>query len=401
MISKHDIETAYDLIHEHLTQTPVVDSRMLSRLCECEAFFKLESLQDTGSFKERGALNKMIHLTPAQREIGVITASAGNHAQGVARHAQRLGIRAKIVMPSGAPLMKVVQTRDYGVEVVLHGATFDDAYEHARRLEAEEGLVFIHPFDDAHVITGQGTIGLELINHPIGKTAEVVVCPIGGGGLIGGVALYLKESNPDIKIIGVESAAFPSMHQALQHGGPVKLPPGASLADGISVRQVGQLTYELAKKYVDEVVTVEEDEIAGAVLMLLELEKIMVEGSGAVPLAAMMKYKHLFAGRRTIAIVSGGNIDINILNRIITRGLSAAGRIAELKVRVRDAPGTLLTILDIVRRMQSNVMDIAHHRADAHTPFGYVDVALTLETKGHTHITEVRQALQAEGFSLS
>lgn len=401
IVSKQDIEAAYTLIHGHIIQTPVIASQTLGRLCGCEALFKLENLQHTGAFKERGALNKLLHLTDAERATGVITASAGNHAQGVARHAQRLGVRAKVVMPMGTPLIKVFSTQDYGVEVILHGQTFDDAYEYARQLEAQEGLVFIHPFADPLVIAGQGTIGLELLSDPVGRAAEVVVCPIGGGGLIGGVAAYLKETNPAITVIGVEAAACPSMQQALQHGGPLKLAHAASLADGIAVKQVGVINYELAQKYVDEVVTVDEDEIAGAVLLLLEVEKIVVEGAGATPLAAMLKYKDLFAGRRTVAIISGGNIDVNILHRIITRGLHIAGRITELRVRLHDVPGALMIVLDIVRRLQTNILEINHHRFDSQSPFGYVDVSLTLETKGHPHIAEIRQALQAEGYWLT
>jgi threonine dehydratase len=400
VISRRDIEQAHSLIRDHITRTPLVYSHTLSKLCGCDTLFKLENLQMTGAFKERGALNKLLHLTAAEQAAGVITASAGNHAQGVAYHAQRLDIKAKVVMPIGTPLIKVVSTQDYRAEVVLYGDTFDDAYEHARQLEAQEGRIFVHPFDDPLVIAGQGTIGLEILADTLGREAEVIVCPIGGGGLIGGIATYMKETNPAVRIVGVEAAACPSMQAALQQGGPVKLPRAASLADGIAVKQVGQVNYELARQYVDEVVTVDEDEIANAVLLLLEIEKIVVEGAGAVPLAAILKYRERFAGQRVLSIVSGGNIDVNILQRIITRGLAVAGRTVEFKVRLRDVPGTLTAVLEVLKRLQTNIMDITHHRFDSLAPFGYVDVSITLETKGHPHIEEVKQALQAEGYLL-
>lgn len=398
MIQKQDIEAAYRCICDHITRTPVVYSHTLSKLCGCHTLFKLENLQMTGAFKERGALNKLLSLTPSERSIGVITASAGNHAQGVAYHAQRLGIRAKIVMPVGTPLIKVVSTQEYGAEVVLHGESFDDAYQYARTLEAEERWIFVHPFDDPRVIAGQGTIGLELLADPLSRDAEVVVCPVGGGGLIGGIATYLKETNPAIRIIGVEAATCPSLQAALKQGRPVTLDRASSLADGIAVKKVGALTFDIARRYVDEVVTVEEDEIANAVLLLLEIEKIVVEGAGATPLAAILKYHHLFEGKKVVSIVSGGNIDVNILHRIITRGLTVAGRTVEFKVRLRDVPGALTAVLEILKKHQTNIMDIVHHRFDSIAPIGYVDVSITLETRNHAHIQEIRQALQESGY---
>jgi threonine dehydratase len=398
MIAKQDIEDAYSIIHAHIVRTPTVYSHTLSKLCGCDTLFKLENLQMTGAFKERGALNKLLHLSAAERARGVITASAGNHAQGVAYHAQRLGIKAKVVMPIGTPLIKVVSTQEYGAEVVLHGETFDDAYEHATGLAGQAGLVFVHPFADPLVIAGQGTIGLEILADELGRNLDAVVCPIGGGGLIGGIATYLKETQPALKVIGVEAAACASMQEALRQDGPVKLARAASLADGIAVKQVGRLNYELVKRYVDEIITVDEDEIANAVLLLLEIEKIVVEGAGATPLAALLKRRDVFAGQRVLSVVSGGNIDVNILQRIITRGLTVAGRTVEFKVRLRDVPGTLTAVLEVLKRLQTNIMDITHHRFDSLAPFGYVDVSITLETKGHNHIREIEQALQAEGY---
>ena len=400
MITKHDIETAYALIRDYVVRTPVVYSHTLSKLCGCETLFKLENLQMTGAFKERGALHKLLNLSATERATGVITASAGNHAQGVAYHAQRLGIKAKVVMPIGTPLIKVVSTQEYGAEVVLHGESFDDAYDFAMQLAGQAGLVFVHPFADPLVIAGQGTIGLEILADDLCQELDAVICPIGGGGLIAGIATYLKETQPAIKIIGVEAAACASMQQALEQGGPIKLARAASLADGIAVKQVGALNYELVKRYVDEVVTVEEDEIANAVLLLLEIEKIVVEGAGAAPLAAILKYPERLAGQRVLSIISGGNIDVNILQRIITRGLAVVGRTVEFKVRLRDVPGTLTAVLEVLKKLQTNIMDITHHRFDSLAPFGYVDVSITLETKGHAHIEEIKAALQAEGYLL-
>lgn len=266
------------------------------------------------------------------------------------------------------------------------------------RIGEAEGQVFVHPFADPLVIAGQGTISLELLANPLGRQIDTLLCPIGGGGLIGGIAAYIKETRPEIAIIGVEAESCPAMEQALRQGGPVRLERAASLADGIAVKQVGQINYELARNYVDEVITVTEDELANAILLLLEIEKIVVEGAGAAPLAAILKKPDRFAGRQTLSIVSGGNIDVNILHRIITRGLTVAGRSVELNVRLRDIPGALMASLAIIKRMQANILNVSHHRFNSPAPFGYVDVSLTLETKGHDHIQEIEEALQAEGY---
>ncbi|MCX5905893.1 MAG: threonine ammonia-lyase [Deltaproteobacteria bacterium] len=400
MISKTDIEQAYQATHKYLARTPLVYSQKLSDLCGCRALFKLENFQMTGSFKERGALNKLLRLSPGERQKGVVAASAGNHAQAVAYHCQRLGIKAKIVMPVGSPLVKVVSTQNYGAEVVLHGQTVDDAYELALDFAKKEGWVLVHPFADPLVIAGQGTIGLEILGDELGKDVEAVVCPIGGGGLISGIATYIKETRPEVTIIGVEAAAAPAMKRSLAEGRLIHLEKAASLADGIAVKKPGAINYEIIQRYVDDVVTVEEDEIANAILILLEIEKIVTEGAGAVPLAALLNRKVNLSGRRVVSVISGGNIDVNILDRIITRGLAVEGRVAELTVRLKDLPGSLSALLEIIKPLQANILDIDHHRFDSCTPFGFVDVSLTLETKGHPHIKTIKQAIQEGGYFL-
>ncbi len=396
MITKTDIEIAYQKIRDDIIRTPLVFSQKLSQFCGCRIFLKLENFQMTGSFKDRGALNKLLSLSPEEREKGIVAASAGNHAQAAAYHCQRLGIRAKIVMPRGTPLIKVVSTQNYGAEVILQGEAVDDSYELALELSRKEGLVLIHPFDDPWIISGQGTIGLEVLEQePEGF--DSVFCPIGGGGLISGLAVYIKETNPRIEIIGVEAAAAPSMKKSLEAGRPVRLETASSLADGIAVKQAGRLTLEIVQRYVDAVVTVGEDEIAQAILLLLEMEKVVVEGAGAVPLAAILKRGKELEGKKVLAVISGGNIDVNILDRIITRGLSVEGRIAQFTVRLNDRPGSLLFVLETIKNFQVNILDITHHRYKSAGPFGYVDVSLTLETKGHSQIEEIRRALEKAG----
>jgi threonine dehydratase len=393
-----DIEKAYAAVRSQVFHTPLVYSQKLSQLCGCQTLFKLENLQLTGSFKERGALNKLLSLTLEERSRGVIAASAGNHAQAVAYHCRRLGIPAKIIMPEGTPLIKVVSTQNYSAEVVLHGNTVDDASDLAAEISRNEKVILIHPFRDPAVIAGQGTIGKEILQDDLAKGMEIVVCPIGGGGLISGIALYLKEAMPNVKIIGVQAAACPSMKKSLQEGAPIQLPRASSLADGITIKRVDPLNFSLVQKYVDEVVTVEEDQIANAVLLLLEMEKTVAEGAGAVPLAAILKRKEDFAGKKVVSIISGGNIDVNILGRIITQGLAVAGRVTQFTLRIPDLPGSLLAVLEIVKNLQLNVLDVLHHRLDSPAPFGFVDVSLTLETKGHAHIEEIKRVFQAAGY---
>ena len=330
------IETARLRLREAIVETPCAYSQTLSELTNARCFVKLENLQMTGSFKERGAANLLLQLGAEARRQGVIAASAGNHGLAVAFHAQRLGIPATIVMPEYAPLIKVTSARRYGAEVILHGINFDDAYERARAIAAECGRIFVHPFDDTRVIAGQGTLGLELLEQL--PDVEAVLVPVGGGGLIGGVALAIKAKRPDVRVIGVQSAALPAMSRSLERGERLRVQAAPTIADGIAVRQVGELTLELARRWVDRVVTVDEEELANAVLLLLEIEKTVVEGAGAAPLAALLNRRLDLEGRRVALVLSGGNIDVTMLARIIERGLVKDGRLVRLGVLLRASP---------------------------------------------------------------
>jgi threonine dehydratase len=346
----------------------------------------------TGSFKERGALNKILGLAADARGRGVVTASAGNHAQGVAYHSQRLGLAATIVMPKGTPLIKVSRTRAFGANVVLHGATYDDACAEALRLSREHGLEMIHPFDDAEVMAGQGTIGLELLEQ--NPYLDLVITSIGGGGLAAGVAVALKETNPKIKVVGVDS-----MRQARDAGAVITLPAARTIADGIAVRTVGERTFPIVQRYVDDIVSVDEEEISNAILLLLEGEKTVAEGAGAAPLAALVHGKiPQAAGKRVGLIVSGGNIDVNVVSRIIERGLVKSGRLMRVYVRISDQIGSLAELTARVADAGASVLQIAHNRAFSDGPLGGATVELMLETKGFGHIDEVRAALRAAGY---
>jgi len=357
---------------------------------------KLENLQMTGSFKERGAANFLLQLSAAERRRGVVTASAGNHGLAVAFHSARLGIPATIVMPEYAPLIKVTSARRYGADVVLEGANFDEAYARARALEQERGPVFVHPFDDERVIAGQGTLGLELLDQEPGLDAVLVA--IGGGGLAAGVALALKALRPDVRVIGVQSAALPAMQRALEDGVRVTVPPAPTIADGIAVRRVGELTFELVRKHVDEVVTVTEEELANAILILLEVEKTVVEGAGAVGLAALVNRPLGLDGARVALVLSGGNIDVTVLSRIIERGLVKGGRLVRLRVSLRDRPGELARLAALIAEERANILHIEHDRAFSDAPVGEAEVELTLETWGRDQIDRVLARLAADGY---
>jgi len=391
------IQAARARIGEAIYFSPCQLSSDLSELTGLPLHLKLENLQRTGSFKERGALNKLLTLSHAEREHGVITASAGNHAQGVAFHAAALGIRAQIVMPLATPQIKVAATRGFGADVVLHGSNYDEACEEALRRCVEEGRTFIHPFDDAEIINGQGTIGLELLEQV--PDLEAVVIPIGGGGLISGVACALKETNPRIRVIGVEPEKLPSMLRAREAGAPVTLNAEATIADGIAVRRAGDLTLPLVSRYVDEIVTVDDEEIASAILMLLEHEKTLAEGAGAAALAALLQSKTNLRQRRTVVLVSGGNIDVTLLAKIIERGLVKDGRLLRIRVQLHDRPGALLGLIQILARERANIVEVIHNRAYYGVSLGETVIDVTLETRGASHITAIRHALREAGFS--
>ena len=390
------IEAARIRLGDAIHLSPCQLSHQLSERTGLEIFLKLENLQRTGAFKERGALNKLLTLSEQERRRGVIAASAGNHAQGVAFHASRLGIRAQIVMPQATPLVKVVSTRAFGAEVILHGANYDEACEEALRRCQELDLTFIHPFDDPLVIAGQGTIGLELLEQV--SDLEAVVVPIGGGGLIGGIACALKEKNPRIRVVGVEPEKLPSMLRAREAGTPITIAPQATIADGIAVRRVGDHTLPLVMRYVDEIVTVDDEEIASAILMLLEHEKTLAEGAGAAALASLLQAKTSLRRQRTAVLVCGGNIDVTLLARIIERGLVKDGRLLRIRVYLLDRPGALLQLTEILARERANIVETIHNRAYYGVSLAETVIDVTLETRGATHITAIRHALAEAGF---
>jgi threonine dehydratase len=398
LVTFSDIEQARRRIRDAIYVSPCAHSQTLSRMIGGTVFLKLENLQMTGSFKERGALNKMLTLSEDERRRGVVTASAGNHAQAVAFHAQRLGMSATVVMPQGTPLIKVSSTRGHGARVELWGATYDDAYARAREVERTEGLTFLHPFDDPLVIAGQGTVGLELLEQ--NPYLETVVLPVGGGGLASGVGVALKETNPRIRVVGVQAARVPGMKRSREAGSVQLLPPAQTIADGIAVRRVGDVTFPLVERYVDEIVTVDEEEIASAILLCLEREKTVVEGAGATPLAALLQKRVQVAGRKVCAVLSGGNVDPNVVARIIERGLVKDGRLVRLRVHVEDRPGALSRLIAQIAELGVNVLQIFHDRAFTKAAFGDVQVDLTLETRGFDHIEEIEGALRSKGFSL-
>lgn len=390
------IQAARQRIRDSIYLSPAPHSAELSEMTGQQVFLKLDNLQRTGAFKERGALNKILTLTDEERRRGVIAASAGNHAQAVAYHATRHGIRARIVMPLMTPLVKVDATSGYGAEVVLHGASYDDACAEAIHQSEVDGLTFLHPFDDEAVIAGQGTIGLELLEQI--PDLEAVVVPIGGGGLISGVACAIKETNPDIRVIGVQTERLPSMLRACEDGRPVTLPAEATIADGIAVRRAGDVTLPMVKRYVDELVTVDEEEIASAILVLLEREKMLAEGAGAAALAALLQKKTRLNGQRTAVLVCGGNIDVTLLSKIIERGLVKDGRRTRVRIHLTDRPGALHHLTRIIADLRANIVQTSHDRAYYGVSLGDTVIDFTLETRGAAHIQEIGAALTAAGY---
>ena len=376
---------------------PAIIPRLSPRIAGQHVYLKLENLQMTGSFKERGASTRSSpSLTPSGRR-GVIAASAGNHAQGVAFHATRHGIRARIVMPMMTPLVKVNATRNYGADVVLHGANYDEAYEEACRLAALEGLVFIHPFDDPAVIAGQGTIALELLEQV--PDVEAVVVPIGGGGLISGIACALKALRPDVRIIGVQAARMPSMQSALRAHKPVTIDSNTTIADGIAVRRSGEITVPMVEKFVDELVVAEEEEIASGILTLLEREKTLAEGAGAAAVAALLHHKTtLRKEQKTIALVCGGNIDVSLLARIIQRGFAKDGRLVRLQIHLSDRPGSLHQLTRLLTVHQANIVELHHDRTYYGVNLGDTMIDVTLEARGEEQIQQILHGLAQEGY---
>ena len=391
-----EVQAASARIRDSIYLSPCTRSENFSQLTGNSVFLKRDNLQRTGAFKERGALNKLLTLTPDERSRGVIAASAGNHAQGVAYHAGRHGIRAQIVMPLTTPLIKVSATKSYGADVVLYGANYDEACDEAVRRAQQHGLTFVHPFDDEVVIAGQGTMGLEILDQV--PEVEAVLAPIGGGGLISGVACAIKETNPRIQVIGVQPARLPSMKVAIAEGHPVTLSPAATIADGIAVRRAGERTLPLVRKYVDDIVTVDEEEIANAILLLLEREKTLAEGAGAAAIAALINRKTSLSGKRVVALVCGGNIDVSLLSRIMERGLVKDGRLVRLRVHLPDYPGALHRLTGILAQHRANIVETSYDRAYYGVNLGDTAIDITMETRGPDHIAELLSALSASGY---
>jgi len=397
MIQLSDIRTALARIRSDIRVSSCTPSETFSGLTHNSIFLKLDNQQRTGAFKERGALNKLLTLSPDERARGVIAASAGNHAQGVAYHAGRHGIKARIFMPLPTPLTKVSATRAYGAEVVLHGTNYDEAYARAVEVGEQDRLTLIHAFDDDAVIAGQGTLGLEILEqHP---DIEAVVVPIGGGGLIGGIACAVKETHPAVTVFGVQPARIPSMKAAVAKGKPVTLDAAKTIADGIAVRRAGDRTLPLVQKYVDDIVTVEEEEIANAILLLLEREKTLAEGAGAAALAAVLNRKLPLAAKRVAVLVCGGNIDVTLLSRIIERGLVKDGRLVRLRIHLPDFPGALHRLTGILADHRANIVETAYDRAYHGVNLGDTAIDITMETRGPDHITELLAALVSAGYT--
>ena len=399
MLTLDKIYHAQYVLRDLLRDTDILHSHAISTATDCELYLKPENLQRTGSFKVRGAYYKISQLSEEERKKGVIACSAGNHAQGVALASKKFGIKAKICMPEGAPISKIEATKNYGAEVILVPGVYDDAYSEAEKLQKQYGYTFIHPFDDVDVIAGQGTIGLEILNQ-LGDV-DVVVVPVGGGGLLSGVAYAIKSLNPAIKVYGVQSTGAPGMINSLHDGKLEALPSVSTIADGIAVKCPGNITFDLCSKYVDDIVSVTDDQVSTAILTLIEKQKMIAEGAGAVALAAVMFNKIPdLKGKKVCCVISGGNIDVTILSRVINRGLLTSGRCCNITVELMDRPGQLVEILSIVARCGGNITSVLHERSDEGSAVNGCYVKLDIETRNFSHIKQIREELKANGFKL-
>lgn len=394
MISLEMLYDARRVLKDVARTTPLSEATKIGK----GIYIKSENLQLTGSFKLRGAYYKIHCLTPEEKAKGVIACSAGNHAQGVALSASMSNIKSIICMPAGAPIAKVEATKKYGAEVVLVPGVYDDAYAKAVELTEQNGYTFAHPFNDERVIAGQGTIGLEILEQL--NDVDTVVVPIGGGGLISGVAYAIKSIKPECKVIGVQAAGAASMYVSRKNGAPTELSSVSTIADGIAVKKPGDLTFELCSKYVDDIVTVSEDEIASAILKLMECQKTVSEGAGAVSVAAVMFGKVPTEGKKTVCVVSGGNIDVTMLSRIITKGLSKSGRMCEITTKVMDKPGQLISLLQVVSDTGANIIRVNHSREAKLSDVTNCVVTMVLETRDPEHVKEIENALLAKGYEL-
>ena len=377
-------------------QTPLDFSQTFTDMSHNEVYLKLENLQKTGSFKVRGSINKLTSLSKEELSKGVIAASAGNHAQGVAYSSKILNIPCTIVMPKGAPLSKIQATKNYGAEIVLEGDVFDDALAHAMELSEKQGFTLVHTFDDDEIISGQGTIGLEILEQL--PDVEAIICPVGGGGLIAGIAVAVKEKNPNVAIYGVEASACPSMAQSLLEKKPISVPSGPTVADGIAVKKPGVRNLEIVEKYVDDLVTVDELEMIRTMFLLLERNKLLVEGSGASSLAALLYKKLNIKGKKVVALLSGGNVDVNFISRIIERGMVEAGRYARFSIIIVDKPGELQRVLTNITEADANILSVHHTRMGRNIYPGYTEIEIAVETKSHEHILDLQKTLTAKGY---
>ena len=377
-------------------QTPLDFSQTFTDMSHNEVYLKLENLQKTGSFKVRGSINKLTSLSKEELSKGVIAASAGNHAQGVAYSSKMLNIPCTIVMPKGAPLSKIQATKNYGAEIVLEGDVFDDALAHAMELSEKQGFTLVHTFDDDEIIAGQGTIGLEILEQL--PDVEAIICPVGGGGLIAGIAVAVKEKNPNVAIYGVEASACPSMAQSLLEKKPITVPSSPTVADGIAVKKPGVRNLEIVEKYVDDLVTVDELEMIRTMFLLLERNKLLVEGSGASSLAALLYEKLNIKGKKVVALLSGGNVDVNFISRIIERGMVEAGRYARFSIIIVDKPGGLQRVLTNITEADANILSVHHTRMGRNIYPGYTEIEIAVETKSHEHILDLQKALTAKGY---
>ena len=403
-VTAEDIRAAAQTIAGAVIRTPLVAAPRLSEILGCELYLKLENQQYTGSFKDRGALNKLKSLTPEQAKFGVIAMSAGNHAQGVAHHARRLGIPATIVMPEFAPFTKVERTKDLGAQVVLTGETLDASAIAAREIAEQENLTFVHPYDDPMIVAGQGTIGFEMLEDQPGL--DTIVVPIGGGGIISGIAIAAKSVNPEIEIIGAEAELFPSMYQAV-HGqapgagwqtGGAQMAGGQTLADGIAVKNPGALTRAIIEELISDILLVDESQIEAAVHALAEQQKIVAEGAGAAGVAALMTAPERFAGRKVGAVICGGNIDVRLLSWVLTRGLVRDGRMVRLRIGIVDRPGVLAQVAQLIGATGGNIIEVYHQRLFHDVPAKQADVDAVIETRNAEHVREIVAALEAGGF---
>ena len=395
-IMLEDIQLAAARIGGAVMHTPCLRSETLSRITKADIWLKFENLQFTASFKERGALNTLLQLSPEERKRGIIAMSAGNHAQGVAYHAGRLGIPATIVMPSFTPNVKVKHTRDHGARVILHGDTLAEAAAEAHRLAKAEQLVFVHPYDDPRIIAGQGTIALEMLQDV--PEIDTLVAPVGGGGMIAGCAIAARGLKPDLKVIGVETASYSAMRQLLA-GEPVAV-GGDTIAEGIAVRDIGALPLAVARALFERVLTVDEVAIENAIALLLEVEKTVVEGAGAVGLAAILAHPQHFAGRKIGLVLSGGNIDTRLLASILLRGLVRDGRIVRLRLMISDLPGQLARVAGLIGKAGGNIVEVQHQRLFGSVVAKATELDVTVETRGRDHVRELVAALQADGFKV-